>query len=341
MQVILTILLSALCVQLGQTEDLSLQESYDKINRHLSKKISSEDVDKNMNEAEKWLGKIQQGGSSCFAFERDTDCILINALESFLKLKELVSSCDDSGRTIVRVNDEAARMSQDKYAKHPVRRIEKIVHHYVKQHYEMCHSDSFTQKFEKLSKKNLLYISSMGHAIPSANLSRLAVDCIEIVRINIGLTEFKNRAEMRKHHVTKEDFGKFLIQPCQELERVLDGETVDQYTPDEYNHYDLGAVEEFHLDNKRKAVNKCRAVLKLGETIYPEMVKQMKRLKEEDRLREEQEAVEAAKRAELVKRALQAEQAEQAIRAEQAAKPPTSRSSYSGPNRGAYVAIFG
>lgn len=111
-----------------------LRESFKLINYHIYDKIESGAPEKNVQEAKRWLTSINHNSNSS----------LIPALELFVELaavNEPENGCTQHSFSILNAN-EAATGNRALYAFHQdfaPRRIDKIVHHYCREHAKYCY----------------------------------------------------------------------------------------------------------------------------------------------------------------------------------------------------------
>lgn len=260
MRVVFPILVCLLCVQLAHTSELSIEECYDKIDEHLTKAVGSEDVEISMQEAAKWLWKLDQKRQKIFTMHRGLNWSLIKALNSLISLKNLLNSkaCNDESLMIIRSNDKASRMDR-RLVKHPNRRIEKIVYYHAKKHYELCYPDIVSQSFALLDADTQKRLLEIGRSS-----SVTALDCIRLLREQV--VDVNDKTELAKHQAARDEFEKYLV-ACKELEREM-GDNFDECKSREFKHYDID-MEQYHkILNKRGAVKFCQSIMRFESQIY-------------------------------------------------------------------------
>lgn len=281
---IFVIIVGLSCSQTGRAVDI--QESYDKIDKHLSKKIKSDDVNKNLVEAERWLDKLKRKSDACFAFHRDATCDLVSALELLLSLKNILDpkACDDASRKIVNENDEASRLIGNYYKKEPERRIEKIVYHYAKEYYSMCHPDIVSPFFAQLDQETLKYLLNIGitNLLP---LMFFVGSCIDRARELVAMDQGVDRNDMWRHQVTEDEVKKFLVQPCKKLEQAMGNEFNREISSLLEFWYDLDLSEYRLISKRRTAVNNCKQILKRESEIYENLAEELQQEELDDKLR--------------------------------------------------------
>lgn len=273
MQILFIILVGLLCVQ--SSAQLSLEESYNRIDEHLARKVSHMmSMEANLAEAANWKRKLEQKSNKCLAFHRDSTCSLIDALDNFLSLADLVrpGACNEQSLEVVRVNARAAGLAN---VERPARRIEQIVRYYSRQHYKMCYPDTVSAKFETLEPESLEFLMNIGKPSLDSSPTRLATTCVELARENLAMgcedTYFERYFE---HKVTEDEFNQYLIRPCAELKQAM-GADFDQDVSGDIKFYDLDLGEYRSLTEKRSALNNCQLILRHANEIYPNMLKQM------------------------------------------------------------------
>lgn len=329
MQLISILVVGFVCTQLGHA--LSLEKSYDKIEKHLLKHVETDEVEANMQEAANLLVKLEEKSTKCFTLHRDETCSKIAALGLLLQLKDVLAqgSCNYENLRIVKNNDAAAKMSSRPSLKNPTRRVEKIVHHYAKQYYNSCYPDKISPKFDTLDPENYKYAMNIGEMLLSHSTKFMARDCIRLTRENICL-EVNNDTrlsfyEFAKHPVTLSEYNKFLIQPCKEVEQKL-GDEFKGDTLRDLEYYDISLDQKMKKKAKFMAVENCHSILQSEDGLFANMMEQMGL--------EEQEEKEAEERAEALRLKKIAK-----IEAEKEAEKEAA--AYSGINTAAYASIIG
>lgn len=288
MQLIFPIFLALASAQLGYASS-SLEKGYDKIDRHLTKAVGSDDPILNMQEAARWLEK--QKNKKLSALHSQT----ITALELFLKLRDLLNpeTCNLQSLEVTRLNQELSRL-KGSFSEQPIRRVEKIVHHYTKQHYDMCYPDKISQKFDDLDQMTYKYVMNLGAKTLSPFMPR---ECVRVVRENIGLRagdEQSSMDEFSRQKLTDEDFNIYLLQPCKELKRKLGADfRGDAILASEYHDIDKSQWDE--IRTKFRAIKNCYTILQFESKSHLNMAEQMIRMDEQE--------TEAVGRAELLRQA--------------------------------------
>lgn len=251
-------------VQIGHA--LSSQEVYDRIDAHLVGTVPTDDVETNMDEAERWAASLVK------------DHVNHGELIDFLRLRDLTKSCDVSGLRVVELNNAGARLGSMPI-KNPKRRVEKIVYHYSKQHYEMCYPDKVAAKFNQLEPVTQKLLMNLGSSNLATRKELMAIDLIRLVRENIGLGVGIGKAVMEKysnHEVTEFDLRKYVVLPCKELASKL-GQDFSKHTLRDFEYYDISPDQVLESVTRHRAVRNCQTILKLEGEIYPSMVELMVR----------------------------------------------------------------
>lgn len=276
MQAIFIIFIAFCYVQIAHA-DLSMEESYDKIEEHLCKKVKSDDVSENFAEAAKWLKKLEKKSKSCFTLHSGEIPLKIEALNQFLALRNVLDStaCTSESARLIKENGDAARMSP-RVERQPTRRIEKIVHHCAKMHYDMCYFDKLSQIFTGIDMQTLKLVYNIGRSALPLSLVGRAINFIQISRINMAIAANKTRNELvwANHHVTEDEFRTFLINPCKELERHS-GSNFKIGKSHIFFFYGVSSEEVSAYDVERNAINNCVVILELENEIYSQMEKCM------------------------------------------------------------------
>lgn len=304
MQKIFLVFVSLACFQIGLvwTTKLTLRESFDKIEERLYEKVDSDDVQQNIEEARNWLKELEKENNKCFIIHRSTTCSLIRGLDALTNLDGLVQgSCDARDGNLLAETAAASRLNEQ-ILPIPRSRIEKIVHFYTRQHYKSCYPAVDITKFERLGRNLLRYALNVAkEAIMSTNLALMAADVMKMARLNTALGTGLDKAQARRHQVSKEEFFMFLVKPCEEIERMLaDDSNKDDSTDSWQFEYFMSLDQLYAL---RRVEKNCEKIVKFGNEIYPAMVIQMQQEERERRFREAEEYARQVRQAEEARQA--------------------------------------
>lgn len=279
MQLIFPVFVGLLCAQLGESAELSLRDSYNIINDRLTKKVASEDLEANMQEAAEWLEELES--NRYLTLHRGRTRSMITALELLLNLRSLSKPevCDSTSDQIVNENNKFAWIDDYVYVKKPSRRIEWIVYHYSKEYYNMCHPDIIGKRYEQLNEKTRTFLSNIEKIDVASSPQPIERDCLQVVRKNLYIdfarSHDKTPADrFPNYRVSEDDYLRFLIEPCKELKRKL-GDEFDKDKIFNIIFYDKSLDQWYEAIAQRTTVNNCRTILNFEKELYSFMVKRM------------------------------------------------------------------